>query len=50
VPVTNAHGDLLVTVEITVPKHLSSEQKEAVSNLGSLLDGEAMRSAAWGEQ
>lgn len=40
-------GDLLVTVEISVPQHLSPEQSEAVAKLGTLVDGESLRSAAW---
>ncbi len=36
-----ATGDLLVTVEITVPKNLSADQKKAVEDLGRILAGKA---------
>jgi molecular chaperone DnaJ len=42
-------GDLLVTVEVTVPEHMTDEQKEAVSRLADLTDGASLRSATWGE-
>jgi molecular chaperone DnaJ len=52
VPVNRGHGDLLVTVEVAVPDpdRLSSEQQEAVAKLGSLLDGDSLRRAQWGDQ
>ncbi len=41
VPVGNGAGDLLVTVEIVVPKQLSDEQREAVEALASAIPPDA---------
>ena len=49
VPGQNGSGDLLVSVEVTVPEHLTDEQKEAVSRLAKVTDGASLRSATWGE-
>ena len=51
VPATGSggHGDLLVTVDVAVPKHLGPEEKDAVSKLATVMDGDSLRSAAWGE-
>jgi molecular chaperone DnaJ len=50
VPTTHGHGDLLVSVDVSVPDHLTEEQKEAVAKLGTLMDGDGLRRALWGEQ
>ena len=42
-------GDLLVSVDVSVPRDLTPEQHEAVAKLGTLMDGESLRRAAWGE-
>ncbi len=42
-------GDLLVTVDVVVPSHLTPEEKDAVASLAGLMDGENLRHAQWGE-
>lgn len=37
-------GDLLVTVEVSVPEKLTTEERFAIENLASVVDGEALRS------
>ena len=46
---SRAHGDLLVTVDVAVPSHLGPEEKEAVSKLATVMDGDSLRSAEWGD-
>lgn len=36
----NRHGDLLVTVEVIVPEHLTDEQREAIEALGKTFAGD----------
>jgi molecular chaperone DnaJ len=52
VPVNRGHGDLLVTVDVSVPDpdRLTAEQQEALAKLGSQLDGDSLRRAQWGDQ
>jgi molecular chaperone DnaJ len=44
VPVSNGVGDLLVTVEVTVPQRLTSEEREAIEALATATKGESPRS------
>ncbi len=48
VPASSGVGDLLATIEVAVPEQLSEEVRESVETLGSLIDGEALRSDRWG--
>jgi molecular chaperone DnaJ len=50
VPRANGAGDLLVNVEVAVPEQLSAEARDAVSALSRFVDGDSLRSAAWGER
>jgi molecular chaperone DnaJ len=47
VPAASGVGDLLVTVEIDVPKKLSDEQRQAVETLGDMMKGDALRDHLW---
>jgi len=51
-PSTASHpaGDLLVTVEVSVPRHLSDAQRKALGALGETMDGERLRAGAFPEQ
>jgi molecular chaperone DnaJ len=49
VPASGGAGDLLVTVDVAVPSHLTKEEKEAVASLSGLMDGEHLRQAQWGD-
>jgi molecular chaperone DnaJ len=47
VPVGKGHGDLLVSIEVSVPSELSDEARAAVETLGDLMKGDALRDALW---
>jgi molecular chaperone DnaJ len=49
VPAATGVGDLLVTVEVSVPAHLNESERAAVEALGDLLKGEALRDRLWKE-
>jgi molecular chaperone DnaJ len=50
VPASSGIGDLLVTVEVTVPDRLTDEARKSVETLGSLIDGESLRANLWGDR
>jgi molecular chaperone DnaJ len=50
VPASTGAGDLLVTVEVAVPAKISAAEKESVTALGGLMDGEALRGQLWRDQ
>jgi molecular chaperone DnaJ len=50
VPASSGVGDLLVTVEVAVPDHLSDEARKSVEELGGHMDGEALRGKLWSER
>jgi molecular chaperone DnaJ len=47
VPASSGAGDLLVTVEVSVPEHVTAEEREAVAALGDLGNGEGLRQYLW---
>ena len=49
VPASSGAGDLLVTVEVSVPAKLSDAEKEAVEALGDLMKGDSLREHLWSE-
>jgi molecular chaperone DnaJ len=49
VPASSGAGDLLVTVEVSVPAKLSDAEKEAVQALGDLMKGDSLREHLWSE-
>jgi len=49
VPASSGVGDLLVTVEVTVPDQLSDEQRQSIEALDALMDGDDVRTNLWGE-
>jgi molecular chaperone DnaJ len=48
-PVSSGAGDLLVTVEVAVPDHVSKEEREAVAALGNLSNGDGLRDYLWSD-
>jgi len=49
VPASSGVGDLLVSIEVAVPKHLSEAEREAVVALGDLQKGDGLREHLWGD-
>ena len=49
VPASSGAGDLLVTVEVSVPAKLSDAEKEAVQALGDLMKGDSLREHLWSD-
>ncbi len=49
VPAASGTGDLLVTVEVAVPQHLTEAEREAVGALGDVMKGDGLREHLWGE-
>lgn len=49
VPASSGVGDLLVTVEVSVPAKLSDAEREAVQALGDLMKGDSLREHLWSE-
>ena len=49
VPASSGAGDLLVTVEVSVPAKLSDAEREAVQALGDLMKGDSLREHLWSE-
>ena len=47
VPASSGAGDLLVTLEVAVPDHVSDEEREAVAALNNLSNGEGLREYLW---
>jgi molecular chaperone DnaJ len=47
VPASSGAGDLLVTVEVTVPDKLDADQKAAVEQLADLFKGDSLRDNLW---
>jgi molecular chaperone DnaJ len=47
VAASSGAGDLLVTVEVAVPDHVTDEEREAVAALGDLSNGEGLRQYLW---
>ncbi|MDQ2754027.1 MAG: molecular chaperone DnaJ [Actinomycetota bacterium] len=43
VPAATGVGDLLVTIEVVVPEHLSGPERDAVETLGGLMKGDTLR-------
>lgn len=48
VPASTGAGDLLVTVEVEVPKKMDDSHREAVEALASFEDGDRLRREQWG--
>ncbi len=49
VPVSSGAGDLLVTIEVSVPADLNQAERDAVGALGDLIKGDALRESLWSE-
>jgi molecular chaperone DnaJ len=49
VPASSGAGDLLVTVEVSVPSKLTEPEREAVQALGDLMKGDALREHMWSD-
>jgi molecular chaperone DnaJ len=49
VPANSGAGDLLVTVEVSVPTKLTEAEREAVQALGDLTKGDALREHLWSD-
>jgi molecular chaperone DnaJ len=49
VPASSGAGDLLVTIEVSVPESPSDEEREAITALDDLLKGDALREPLWSE-
>ncbi|HEX4864634.1 MAG TPA: DnaJ C-terminal domain-containing protein, partial [Acidimicrobiales bacterium] len=49
VPASSGAGDLLVTVEVSVPSKLNSAEREAVEALGDLMKGDSLREHLWSD-
>jgi molecular chaperone DnaJ len=49
VPASSGVGDLLVTIDVAVPQHLSEAEREAVAALGDLRKGDGLREHLWGD-
>ena len=50
VPANSGAGDLLVTIEVSVPSRLSEPEREAVQALGDLMKGDSLREHLWSDQ
>ncbi len=49
VPASSGAGDLLVTVEVSVPSKLTEPERETVQALGDLMKGDALREHLWSD-
>jgi molecular chaperone DnaJ len=49
VPATSGAGDLLVTVDVAVPQHLSDSEREAVTALADLIKPDGLRNHLWSD-
>ena len=50
VPASSGFGDLLVTIDVTVPDSLEDEERQSVERLGELMDGDALRMNLWSDE
>jgi molecular chaperone DnaJ len=50
VPASSGTGDLLVTVDVDVPQHLSGDERKRVQALADVIDGDALRKDLWSDQ